>query len=222
MSEGTNPNGGPGTDPKSGAPSAETLAADLARAKEELEAEKTRANQNASDYRKAKDRVTDLENQIRERERADADKNGDKDKLRETYQREVDDAKRVADELRKQLHSVVIEKEVRSLAAEMFVDAEDVWQLTKDNFEVKVDEKTGAVTPVVTNSTLSVKDFLAKFADKKPHLAKNKAANGAGGGRTENGGGTAGNGGPPADFASWSKDKQREWFAKNKDFRPTS
>lgn len=163
----------PGEEPKSG----ETPGDDLAAVQAERDDLKKKHNKAFAENRTLKDRVAELEKSVADRDKADHSKSGDVDALRKTFQAELDASNEKLKQKELQLHSVIVEKEIRSIAGKHAVDDSDVWALLKDEFTVGEDDD-GKPIAVCRNSALSPEKRILQFLEQKPHLAKNGRAKG--------------------------------------------
>jgi hypothetical protein len=170
----------PTTDTKGGeTPTVESLTAALKAKDDELASLKTKHDGAFGKLRLMETELAELKTAVSTRETKDIVDSGNVDALRVKFQGEVDAEKKRASDLEKELHDVIVEKDIRGFLADKVVDVDDVWGLTKDFFTVGKDAK-GKPIPIVKESSQSPQDFLTKWLEPKEHLRKNTQVGGSG------------------------------------------
>ena len=181
-----------------------------------------RYNELSGKHRKQSERLSALEEDAKKRKQEKFEKTDDAEEIRKTARAEIEAERTKAQNLQTQLHAVVIEKEIISLAAALEVtDPEDFYIRFKDDFEVGEDSDGRAVAQV-KKSALTPKEHISKILQAKPHWKRNTRKGGAGSDPSEGSkeGGKNGGVGIPADFNTWPRDKQIEFFRKNPNLPP--
>lgn len=177
--------------------------------KEKLLREHNSANKRARELSK---KVDSLETQLNEHKKKGTEGEGDPVKLREAFATRETELNTQISTLKGQLH----ERDKRAAFdrnAHLFAEGarEDAWELVKGKLEIE--EGDDGIKIVVDGDYRSVDEFFKDLADKKPHLAANKAKGGTGSNGAEKGGQKATS--IPNDFGSWSIDRKKEWMLAN-------
>lgn len=177
--------------------------------KEKLLREHNSANKRARELSK---KVDSLETQLNEHKKKGTEGEGDPVKLREAFATRETELNTQISTLKGQLH----ERDKRAAFdrnAHLFAEGarEDAWELVKGKLEIE--EGDDGIKIVVDGDYRSVDEFFKDLADKKPHLAANKAKGGTG----ANGGGTKQGGSAMSHeaFEKMSKAEQQAWALKN-------
>lgn len=147
---------------------------------------------------------------------------GNVEEIKKSFAADLEKVTGERDTLRAQLKNGKKRDAFYDVAPEIFVEKSlgQVFELIKDKLDVvgEGDE----VRVEVKGSHKSLKDWLKGYADENDHFAKNLASGGSG---------AKGGGGKetvqkatsiPNDFASWPKDKKKEWMRANPELAATA
>lgn len=177
----------------------------------ELIARRDSANKKARILQKE---LEDLKSQLGNREKEDAEKSGDLNRIRSEFQKDLDKLATEKQQLADKLRRSVIQSQFNALASGIFTDEAVkkgvVWKLLQDDLDINEDDE-GNLIPVAKSSALSFEAFLKKYAEENPFLAKNPAKGGTG----AKGSSQQPNGGVTIEELAKLPDKGRQWLKEN-------
>jgi hypothetical protein len=158
------------------------------------------------------DQLAELQEQLKKREEKDNESAGDYQKIKESWTTERQKLQKENAELQQKLRQAVVEKDVRSIAQQYAISADQVWGLIGHRFDVAEDDE-GRMIPVVKDSVMSPEEFIQDFLEKNPNLAKNTRKGGSG--TQMQGKQESQKSDIPADLFSWPQAEQSKWMAQN-------
>jgi hypothetical protein len=134
-----------------------------------------------------KARLAEIESKEVEEGRSKARSKQDIDALESSWKVEIEKEKRRSTELETKLRNLVIENQVKDVAAKV-LDPKGVdifYKLHKDNFDYE--EQDGKFTPRLKNDIRSIEQFVVDWSEEVPSLKMNKTlkGSGSGGGKIE-------------------------------------
>lgn len=176
----------------------------------ELEEAMRRRDDAAKRARTAEKELEALKKSIDGKGREDAKKGGDVEALQKSFDEELTAKDTQIEGLTNKLHGLVVENQVRQLASELgAISADQVWGLIGSQFEAR--DEDGKLICAVRGEVVKPTEYIRRFLEKNPNLAKNPRAQGSG----ASGAGDGNLGKTMAEINAMSPKEQQDYFKKN-------
>lgn len=176
-------------------------------------AERSYIDQIAAERDEIKRELRELKGRATAAERDAAQKAGNVEEVRASFQREVEEVKADRDHWRGKFQEKALKSVVLSELSKVSVDPELAFMVLEKHFELA--EAEGDYIPRVKNSTMSISEFAERQLADRPHLLKSKRVPGTGDRPTTSTAEGQEMTEAPGDFNSWTYKDKVEFMRKN-------